>query len=241
MSSDSNMPDPLATILVVEDEPQMRRFLRALLGSHDYRLLEAETGREAVALASSQDPDVIILDLGLPDIDGLQLVTQLRGWTQTPIIVVSARGREHDKVRALDLGADDYLTKPFGSQELLARVRVALRHASRAVGSEIGSTFQVGPLSVDLARRRVTVGDQPVHLTPLEYKLLKTLVEHAGRVLTHRQLLERVWGPAHVGQSQYLRVYMAQLRRKIEQDPARPELLKTETGVGYRLEVPDSF
>ena len=234
------MTDQRPKILVVEDEPQMRRFLRALLSSHEHRLLEAETGREALALASSHGPDVIILDLGLPDIDGLQLVANLREWTQTPIIVVSARGREHDKVKALDLGADDYLTKPFGSQELLARIRVALRHASRTSAPELGSVFQAGSLSVDLARRRVSVADQPVHLTPLEYKLLTTLIEHVGKVLTHRQLLERVWGPAHVNQSQYLRVYMAQLRRKIERDPARPELLRTETGVGYRLEVPDA-
>jgi two-component system, OmpR family, KDP operon response regulator KdpE len=228
------------TILVIEDEPQMRRFLRALIGSHDYRLLEAESGREALALASSHDPDLIILDLGLPDTDGLDLVTELRGWTQTPIIVVSARGREQDKVLALDRGADDYLTKPFGSQELLARVRVALRHASRTANPEMGAVFRAGSLIVDLALRKIFVRDQPVHLTPLEYKLLKTLIEHSGKVLTHRQLLERVWGPAHADQTQYLRVYMAQLRRKIEQDPARPELLKTETGVGYRLEAPES-
>jgi two-component system KDP operon response regulator KdpE len=233
------MGDPQPTILVVEDEPQMRRFLRALITSHDYRLLEAETGREALALASSHDPDLIILDLGLPDTDGLDLVAELRGWTQTPIIVVSARGRERDKVLALDLGADDYLTKPFGSQELLARIRVALRHSSRATGAELGSVFRAGSLSVDLAHRKVRVHDELVHLTPLEYKLLKVLIEHCGKVLTHRQLLERVWGPAHVDQTQYLRVYMAQLRRKIEKDPAQPELLKTETGVGYRLEPPE--
>jgi two-component system KDP operon response regulator KdpE len=234
------MTDPQPTILVVEDEPQMRRFLRTLIGSHGYRLLEAETGRETLALASSHDPDLIILDLGLPDADGLQLVTELREWTQTPIIVVSARGREQDKVQALDLGADDYLTKPFGSQELLARVRVALRHASRPAGPELGSVFRAGSLTVDLALRKVFVLDQQIHLTPLEYKLLTTLIGHSGKVLTHRQLLERVWGPAHVDQTQYLRVYMAQLRRKIERDPARPQLLKTETGVGYRLEAPES-
>jgi two-component system KDP operon response regulator KdpE len=234
------MTEPRATILVAEDEPQMRRFLRTLMGSHDYRVLEAETGRETLALASSHDPDLIILDLGLPDADGLQLVAELRGWTQTPIIVVSARGREQDKVQALDLGADDYLTKPFGSQELLARVRVALRHAARATGPELDPVFRAGSLTVDLAHRKVFVGEQLVHLTPIEYKLLKTLIEHFGKVLTHRQLLERVWGSAHVNQTQYLRVYMAQLRRKIEADPARPQLLKTETGVGYRLDAPES-
>ena len=234
------MTDPRATILVAEDEPQMRRFLRTLIGSHGYRLLEAETGRETLALASSHDPDLIILDLGLPDADGLQLVSELRGWTQTPIIVVSARGREQDKVQALDLGADDYLTKPLGSQELLARVRVALRHASRASSPELGSVFRAGSLTLDLVHRKVFVAETQIHLTPIEYKLLKTLVEHFGKVLTHRQLLERVWGPAHVNQTQYLRVYMAQLRRKIEADPARPQLLKTETGVGYRLDAPES-
>ncbi|MFO7565433.1 MAG: response regulator [Enhygromyxa sp.] len=234
------MTDLQHTILVAEDEPQMRRFLRTLISSHGYRLLEAETGRETLALASSHAPDLVILDLGLPDADGLQIVSELRGWTQTPIIVVSARGREQDKVSALDLGADDYLTKPFGSQELLARVRVALRHASRVSNPEIGSVFRAGSLTVDLAYRKVVVGEQPVHLTPIEYKLLTTLIEHCGKVLTHRQLLERVWGAAHVNQTQYLRVYMAQLRRKIEADPARPQLLKTETGVGYRLDTPES-
>ncbi|MFV8750039.1 response regulator [Nannocystaceae bacterium ST9] len=224
------------TILVVEDEPQMRRFLRALIGSHGYALVEAETGREALALAASHRPDLIVLDLGLPDVDGLELVGNLRGWTQTPIIVVSARGQEQDKVRALDLGADDYLTKPFGSHELLARIRVALRHAAH-VGEQDGPVFRSHGLMVDLAARRVARGDDEVHLTPLEYKLLTTMIEHAGKVLTHRQLLERVWGPAHADDTQYLRVYMAQLRRKIEADPARPRLLKTETGVGYRLEV----
>jgi two-component system KDP operon response regulator KdpE len=224
------------TILVIEDEPQMLRFLRALIGSHGYALLEAETGREALALASSHRPDLIVLDLGLPDVEGLDLVANLRRWTQTPIIVVSARGQEQDKVRALDLGADDYLTKPFGSHELLARIRVALRHAA-PVGEQNGPVFRSHGLMVDLAARRVSRDDEELHLTPLEYKLLTTMIEHAGKVLTHRQLLERVWGPAHADDTQYLRVYMAQLRRKIEGDPARPRLLKTETGVGYRLEI----
>jgi two-component system KDP operon response regulator KdpE len=230
------MPDLRATILIVEDEPQMLRFLRALLGSHGYSLLEAETGREALALAVSHRPDLIVLDLGLPDVEGLDVVAKVRGWTQTPIIVVSARGQETDKVRALDLGADDYLTKPFGSHELLARIRVALRHAAH-VGEQDGPVFRSHGLMVDLAARRVMRDDEEVHLTPLEYKLLTAMIKHAGKVLTHRQLLEKVWGPAHAEDTQYLRVYMAQLRRKIEADPARPRLLKTETGVGYRLEV----
>jgi two-component system, OmpR family, KDP operon response regulator KdpE len=230
------MTEPQPTILVIEDEPQMRGFLRALIGSHGYSLLEAETGREALALVANERPDLIVLDLGLPDIEGLDLVANLRSWTQTPIIVVSARGQERDKVRALDLGADDYLTKPFGSHELLARIRVALRHAA-PVGEHIGPVFRSHGLLVDLATRKVSRNDDEVHLTPLEYKLLTTMIEHAGKVWTHRQLLERVWGPAHADDTQYLRVYMAQLRRKIEADPARPQLLKTETGVGYRLEV----
>jgi two-component system KDP operon response regulator KdpE len=223
------------TILVIEDEPQMRGFLRALLGSRGYELLEAETGREGSTLAASRRPQLIVLDLGLPDLEGLELVANLRSWTQTPIIVVSARGQERDKVRALDLGADDYLTKPFGSHELLARVRVALR---RAAPNEPGEpTFRSHGLVVDLPSRRVSRNGEEVHLTPLEYKLLTTMIEHAGKVLTHSQLLAQVWGPAHATDTQYLRVYMAQLRRKIEADPARPRLLKTETGVGYRLEV----
>ena len=224
------------TILVIEDEPQMRGFLRALLGSHGYELLEAETGREGAALIASHRPQLIVLDLGLPDIEGLELVANLRSWTLTPIIVVSARGQERDKVRALDLGADDYLTKPFGSHELLARIRVALRRAA-PVGEHSEPTFRSHGLIVDLATRRVSRDGEEVHLTPLEYKLLTTMIEQAGKVLTHRQLLARVWGPAHAADTQYLRVYMAQLRRKIEVDPARPRLLKTETGVGYRLEV----
>jgi two-component system KDP operon response regulator KdpE len=224
------------TLLLVEDEPQMRRFLRVLIGNHGYALLEAESGREALSLASSHRPDLIVLDLGLPDLDGLELVANLRGWTQTPIIVVSARGQEQDKVRALDLGADDYLTKPFGSHELLARIRAALRRGVQA-GEAGSAVFRSHGLVVDLAARKVTREGQDIHLTPLEYKLLTTMIEHAGKVLTHRQLLERVWGPAHADDPQYLRVYMAQLRRKLEAEPARPRLLKTETGVGYRLEV----
>lgn len=229
---------PAAEILVAEDEPQMRRFFRALIRSHDYRLLEAGTGREALALASSHRPDLLILDLGLPDRDGLELLVELRAWTSMPIIVVSARGSELDKVRALDLGADDYLTKPFGSHELLARVRVALRQAARVGAGSEQPLFEVGELSVDLARRKVELGGQAVRLTPTEYKLLSTMIAHAGKVLTHRQLLSEVWGPAQASNTQYLRVYMAQLRRKLEADPARPSLLKTEIGVGYRLEAP---
>ncbi|MEO8202087.1 MAG: winged helix-turn-helix domain-containing protein, partial [Gemmatimonadota bacterium] len=180
-------------------------------------------------------PDVILLDLGLPDLDGLEVTRQIREWSRTPIIVISARGREQDKVAALDIGADDYLTKPFGVPELLARIRVALRHANRTDNDEPSPVFRSGPVQVDLSRRLVTRASQPVHLTPTEYKLLATLIRHAGRVITHRQLLREVWGLNSINQTQYLRVYMAQLRHKLEADPARPRLLTTESGVGYRL------
>jgi two-component system KDP operon response regulator KdpE len=222
-------------ILLIEDEPQMRRFLRTALGANDYRLVEAESAKEGLAHAASRNPDVILLDLGLPDRDGLEVTRELREWSATPIIVLSARGREEDKVKALDLGADDYLTKPFGVDELLARIRVALRHAAMPPGSPPEPVFEVGELRVDLAARRVWRAGEEVHLTPTEYKLLTTLVRHAGRVLTHRQLLKDVWGATYPNQSHYVRVYMAQLRQKIEADPARPRLLLTEPGVGYRL------
>jgi len=219
-------------VMIVEDEPQMRRFLRASL-SHGFRLLEASTAKEALALATSRSPEVILLDLGLPDRDGIDLAREIRGWSRVPIIVISARGREDDKVEALDAGADDYLTKPFGVNELLARIRVALRRGGDAVSS--GPAFEVGPLRIDLVRREVTLGKEAVHLTPIEYRLLTLLAQNAGRVLTQRQILEQVWGRTHAAQSHYVRVFMAQLRRKIEKDPTRPKLLVTEQGVGYRL------
>jgi len=220
-------------LLLIEDDPAMRRFLRAALGTHDFRLVEAGTMREGLAQAAGRNPDVILLDLGLPDGDGLDATRQLREWTPTPIIVISARGQEHDKIAALDAGADDYLTKPFSVGELLARIRVALRH--RAAGDEAPAIFVAGALKVDLGRRTVTVGEADVHLTPTEYKLLAVLVKHAGKVLTHRQLLLEVWGSHQATQTQALRVYVTQLRHKIEPDPARPRLLITEPGVGYRL------
>jgi two-component system, OmpR family, KDP operon response regulator KdpE len=224
-------------VLLVEDEPQMRRFLRAALTSHDYRLIEAATAKEGIAHASARKPDVILLDLGLPDRDGLDVTRDLREWSTTPIIVLSARGREQDKVAALDLGADDYLTKPFGVDELLARIRVALRHASRPAGAPAEPVFEVGNVRVDLERREVTRAGTPVHLTPTEYKLLGLLIRHSGKVLTHRQLLKEVWGVNYADQSHYVRVYMAQLRQKLEADPARPRLILTEPGVGYRLKA----
>jgi two-component system KDP operon response regulator KdpE len=228
---------PLPLILLIEDEPQMRRFLRAALGAQDFRLVEATSAREGLAQAAGRNPDVILLDLGLPDRDGLEVVRELRQWTTVPIIVLSARGREQDKVAALDFGADDYLTKPFGVEELLARIRVALRHAALPLGSSPEPIFEAGDLRVDLVRREVRRGGQEVHLTPTEYKLLTLLIRHAGKVLTHRQMLKEVWGASYADQSHYVRVYMAQLRQKLEADPARPRLLMTEPGVGYRLKA----
>jgi two-component system KDP operon response regulator KdpE len=222
-------------VLVIEDEPQMRRFLRPALEGQGYRVVEAGTAREGLALASSHNPDLVILDLGLPDGDGVEVTQRLREWSTVPIVVVSARGQERDKVAALDAGADDYLTKPFGTGELFARLRVANRH-SAGLRAEAGEpVFEAGGLKVDVSGRQVYRDGQEIHLTALEYKLLATLVRHAGRVVTHRQLLKEVWGPSSVNETQYLRVYMAQLRHKIEKDPARPALLVTETGVGYRL------
>lgn len=222
-------------ILVIEDEPQIRRFLRATLTNHGYRLAEADSGQDGIAQTARQLPDLLILDLGLPDLDGLEVARRLREWSQVPIIILSARGQEQDKVAALDAGADDYLTKPFGMGELLARIRVALRHAARGPNGETSPVFVTGSLRVDLARRQVFVDGQDIHLTPIEYKLLATLVRNAGKVLTHRQLLREVWGPAYATESQYLRVYMGQLRHKLEVEPARPRYLRTEPGVGYRL------
>jgi two-component system KDP operon response regulator KdpE len=219
-------------VLVVEDEPQVRRFLRASLVSRGYRLVEATTVREAQQLATSHVPDVFLLDLGLPDGDGIELTRALREWTQAPIIVLSARGREEDKVRALDAGADDYLTKPFGVNELLARMRVALRHA-QGVPSD-NPVLCAGPLRIDLARREVTVEGRDVRLTPTEFKLLVLLARNAGKVLTHGHILREVWGPNST-QPHVVRVHMAELRRKLEAEPARPRLLVTEVGVGYRL------
>jgi two-component system KDP operon response regulator KdpE len=220
-------------VVLIEDEPQIRRFLRATLGSSGYRLHEATSGEDGLVEAATRQPDVVILDLGLPDIDGLQVIRRLREWSTVPIIVLSARGQEGDKVAALDAGADDYVSKPFAVGELLARLRVALRHA--AVGESGEPTFTVAGLRVDQVKRLVQMDGKDVHLTPIEYRLLTTLVRHAGRVVSQRQLLKDVWGPAHTDQAHYLRVYMGTLRRKLEQDPARPRYLLTEPGVGYRL------
>jgi two-component system, OmpR family, KDP operon response regulator KdpE len=229
------MTEAGSLVLVVEDEPQMRRFIRASLTAHGYRLVEAETAAEAHRLATSHNPELILLDLGLPDGDGLDVTRALREWCTAPIIVISARGREDDKVDALDAGADDYLTKPFGVKELLARMRVALRHAStRGSGGSV-QTLEFGDLTLDLTRREVRVAGAEVHLTPIEYKLLVLLGQNAGKVMTHRQILREVWGPQQSNQAHYVRVHMAELRKKVEADPARPKLIVTEPGVGYRL------
>jgi two-component system, OmpR family, KDP operon response regulator KdpE len=222
-------------ILVVEDELPIRRFLHAALDGEGYRLIDAENGERGLRVAAQQPPDLVILDLGLPDIDGQEVLRKLREWLTAPIIILSARDQEQEKVAALDSGADDYLTKPFSTGELLARIRVALRHAAASATEQDTRSFSAGDLRVDLAARRVFVSEKEVHLTPLEYKLLLALVRNAGKVLTHRQLLKEVWGPLHVHETHYLRVYMAGLRRKVEANPAQPRHLLTEQGVGYRL------
>jgi len=223
-------------VLVIEDEAPMRRFIRASLGAQGLRVVEATTLAEADIAVTTQNPELLVLDLGLPDGDGLGFLKRLREWSRVPVIVVSARGREDDKVSALDAGADDYLTKPFGVQELLARIRVALRHA--AMREAPAPTIEVGGLVVDLARRVVTNDGVVVHLTPIEYRMLVLLAKNLGRVLTHQQILKDVWGPSYATYARYVRVHMAELRKKIERDPARPRLLVTEPGVGYRLREP---
>ena len=231
-------PSPWAdlTILVIEDEPQMRRFLRGSLATTGCKLLEATTGEEGLAAAAAHPPDVILLDLGLPDMDGIEVTRRLREWTTTPILVLSARGQDKDKVAALDAGADDDLTKPFSLPELMARLRVAQRHAERAEGKE-ESVHVFGELRVDLGSRVVTRGKDEVRLTPVEYKLLATLVRSAGKVMTYQQLLKEVWGLRYANQKQYLHVYVGHLRSKLEHDPTRPRFLLTEPGVGYRFKA----
>jgi len=225
------------SILLIEDEATTRGFLRATLTSHGYRLTEASTAADGLAKAGTLAPDLVLLDLGLPDGDGMDVTRRLREWSRVPIIVISARGQELDKVHALDAGADDYLTKPFATGELLARIRVALRHAEQSQRPAVPSECMIGDVRVDLLRRQVFRGDTEIHLTPTEYKLLTLLIQHAGQVVTHRQFLLEVWGPHFASQTHYLRVYMAQLRHKLEADPARPRYLRTETGVGYRLKI----
>lgn len=222
-----------ATVLVIEDEPEIRRFLRSALGSEGYRVLEAENGARGEIEAGAHKPDLAIVDLGLPDIDGVELIRRIRAWSPMPIVVLSARAQESAKVEALDAGADDYVTKPFGVGELLARLRAALRHAARA--GQAGARLRLGELELDLERRRVTRSGTEVHLTPIEFRLLACLAQHLGLVVTHRQLLREVWGPSHVEHVHYLRIYMKQLRDKLEDDPVQPKYLLTDTGIGYRL------
>jgi len=223
-------------ILIVDDEPQIRKFLRATLTSHDYQVSEAEKCAEAMKLLTTHPPDVMLLDLGLPDGDGLDVIKELRGWSQLPVIVLSARGQEQDKVTALELGADDYLTKPFGAAELLARIGVALRH-SQAGSQGQESLFASEGLMVDFGKRLVSVDGKEVKLTPTEYKLLCTMTRHAGKVVTHGQLLREVWGKHATEQGHYLRIYMQHLRQKLGDDALNPRFLITETGVGYRLKA----
>ncbi len=224
--------NPGQRVLVIDDEVQIRRFLRISLEANGYEVHEAAAGREGISRAAQLRPDVIILDLGLPDMDGLEVLRRLREWTPTPTIILSVRDADEVKVAALDAGADDYLTKPFSLEELMARMRVAQRHAHPGPQSHI---FKSGTVEVDLSRRQVTRDGEPVKLTPTEYALLRLLIQHAGRVLTHKQILREIWGPEYIEETHYLRVYFAQLRQKLEDDPSRPRLILTEPGVGYRL------
>ena len=228
------MSDTAQRVLIVDDEVSIRRYLRAALGAAGFATYEAKTGQEALDGAVLYHPEIIILDLGLPDIDGIEVTRRLREWSQTPIIVLSVREAENDKVAALDAGADDYLTKPFGTSELMARIRVALRRASKGPDEPV---FYVDNLKMDVSRRIVTVAENPISLTPTEYEILRLLLENAGKVLTHRQLLRQVWGTAYEDEMHILRVNISNLRRKIEPDPSRPHYLVTEPGVGYRIRV----
>lgn len=227
------MPGNDHSVLLIEDEQPIRRFLHASLSAEGYRVVEATSGEEGIRLASSQPPDFVILDLGLPGLDGQEVLRRLREWLTAPIIILSARDQEKQKIEALDAGADDYLTKPFGMGELLARMRLALRHTQLKTGET--TTLQIGDLSIDLAARSVTLREVPIHLTPLEYKLVVLLMRNAGKVLTHRFLLKEVWGPHDVHENHYLRVFVAAVRRKIEPDSTQPRYIVTEQGVGYRF------
>lgn len=228
------MPDA-ARILIVDDEPQIRRFLRASLQAHDYVVMEADTGKEGIRQVTLQKPDLVILDLGLPDIDGLDVINELRGWSKVPIIVLSVRSDETDKIDALDRGANDYVTKPFSMGELLARMRASLRQKAEDT-AEAGTTVAAGNIVIDLVKRLVTVGGKQIRLSRKEYDLMRILASHPGKVITHQQLLQEVWGQGYVEETQYLRVYIGQLRQKLEQDPGAPRHLLTEPGVGYRFQ-----
>jgi two-component system KDP operon response regulator KdpE len=228
------MSEPTITVVLIEDDKHIRRFVHTSLEADGMTVLDAETGEQGLALATTRRPDLVIVDLGLPDMDGIDVIRELRSWSTVPVVVLSARSREEHKVAALDAGADDYLTKPFGLPELTARIRAHLRR--QTCGGRPESTIvHFGVVAVDLAERKVTRESQIIHLTPIEYRLLSALVGHAGRVLTHHQLLQQVWGPGHADNDHSLRVYMGHLRQKLEHDPAQPEYIITETGVGYRL------
>ncbi len=227
--------DPV--IIVIEDDPSIRRFLRTSLSTHAFNVFEADTAKQGIIEVGIRKPDLLILDMGLPDMDGFDVIKAIRAWSTVPIIILSARSSEQQKIDALDVGANDYLTKPFGFGELLARIRVALRHAMRPQEQMQNDVFITGNLKVDLLNRVVSVDEEEIHLTPIQYRLLMVLVKNAGRVLTHQQILNEVWGPSYKENAHYLRIYMSQLRQKLETDPTQPKLLVTESGVGYRLKI----
>jgi two-component system KDP operon response regulator KdpE len=227
--------DPV--LIVIEDDPPIRRFLRTGLSTQGFSIFEADSGKQGIVEVGVRKPDLVVLDLGLPDMDGVQVIKEIRSWSAIPIIVLSARSSEQHKIEALDAGADDYLTKPFGIGELLARIRVALRHSIRPLEQELSDVFINANLKVDLLNRLVSIDDTEIHLTPIQYRLLAVLVKHAGKVMTHQQILKEVWGPSYQENAHYLRIYMSQLRQKLETDPTQPKFLLTESGVGYRLKV----
>ena len=231
------MTNASPVIVVIEDDPAIRLFLRTGLGAHGFKVFEADRGRQGIIEAGVRKPDLIILDLGLPDMDGVEVIKTIREWSVMPIIILSARSSEQNKIDALDAGADDYLTKPFGLGELLARIRVAMRHSVSNPAQDQNGIFTTGALKVDVLKRQVVVDDREVHLTPIQYRLLSVLIKNAGKVLTHQYLLKEVWGPSYRDNSHYLRIYMSQLRQKLEIDPTQPQYLLTESGVGYRLKV----
>jgi two-component system KDP operon response regulator KdpE len=232
MTAEASTPAP--TVLVIDDEPQIRRLLRVTLEANGYHVLDAATGRDGIAQAAQRRPDVVVLDLGLPDLEGVEVLTRIREWSRVPVVILSVRDQEDEKVSALDAGADDYVTKPFGAAELLARLRVVLRHAKP---QDAEAVFHSGDLEIDLSARTVRKAGGEVRLTPIEYGLLRLLVTHAGKILTHRQLLTEIWGPKAVTQTHYLRVHIAHLREKLEDKPGAQELIQTEPGVGYRLKT----
>jgi len=227
--------DPV--IIVIEDDPSIRRFLYTSLSTHNFKVFEVDTGKKGIVEVEVRKPDVLILDLGLPDMDGVDIIKSIRSWSTVPIIILSARSDEQQKIQAFEAGADDYLTKPFGFGELLARIRVALRHSMRPYEQSQNDIFITGNLKFDAVNRVVCIDDQEVHLTPIQYRLLMVLVKNAGKVLTQQQILKEVWGPSYKENAHYLRIYMSQLRQKLEADPAQPKLLLTESGIGYRLKV----